>query len=333
MSYYDSVRLEKGMYGCAGKSFTQVLEELDPSGQYKGTEWEGLDAYQRQLKRFDIRVGSDTVSKFFQTSDSAALFPEYVSRAVRQGMEQADCLSDIVAVKTMIDGLDYRSVSSVPSAEDKSLRPVAEGAMLPQTVVKTSENLIRLQKRGRMLVTSYEAVKYQKLDLFTVMLRQIGAYIAREQLSDALNVLISGDGNQNPAGVISTAVQGTIAYEDLVELWTSLTPYEMNTLLSPTDAMQKLLTMDEMRDARAGLTFQGSGRMITPLGAKLIHIPGADSGKLIGLDRRCALEMVQSGEVLLDSDRLIDRQLERAAVSCVAGFAKLFPDSAKVLTY
>ena len=109
--------------------------------------------------------------------------------------------------------------------------------------------------------------------------------------------------------------------------------YRFRILFRGSNAMQKLLTMDEMRDARAGLTFQGSGRMITPLGAKLIHIPGADSGKLIGLDRRCALEMVQSGEVLLDSDRLIDRQLERAAVSCVAGFAKLFPDSAKVLTY
>lgn len=56
---------------------------------------EGLDAYQRQLKRFDIKVGgrsSDAVEKFFQTSDSAALFPEYVTRAVKQGMEYANLL-------------------------------------------------------------------------------------------------------------------------------------------------------------------------------------------------------------------------------------------------
>lgn len=89
MSNYDTIRLEKGMYA-GGNSLTHTLEELDPSENYRGTALEGLDAYQRQLKRFGIHVsgpGSDAVEKFFQTSDSAALFPEYVSRAVRQGLE------------------------------------------------------------------------------------------------------------------------------------------------------------------------------------------------------------------------------------------------------
>ena len=56
----------QGMYNEAGRSFTQVLEREDPSEQYKGTALEGLDAYQRQLKRFDIKVkgaGSDAVEK------------------------------------------------------------------------------------------------------------------------------------------------------------------------------------------------------------------------------------------------------------------------------
>ena len=69
---FDNVRLEKGMYHEAGKSFTQVLEKMDPSEQYRGTALEGLDAYQRQLKRFDIRVkgaGSDLVDKFFRSEE------------------------------------------------------------------------------------------------------------------------------------------------------------------------------------------------------------------------------------------------------------------------
>ena len=65
MSYhYENVSLEKGMYGRRGRSFTQTLEELDPSERYQGTALEGLDAFQRQLKRFDIHVkgaGSDLV--------------------------------------------------------------------------------------------------------------------------------------------------------------------------------------------------------------------------------------------------------------------------------
>ena len=33
---FDNLRLEKGMYNEAGRSFTQVLEREDPSEQYKG---------------------------------------------------------------------------------------------------------------------------------------------------------------------------------------------------------------------------------------------------------------------------------------------------------
>ena len=55
--YYDNLRLDKGMYGESGKSFTQVLEAADPSESYRGTPLEGMDAFQRQLKRFDILPG------------------------------------------------------------------------------------------------------------------------------------------------------------------------------------------------------------------------------------------------------------------------------------
>ncbi len=336
MAYFDNIKLEKGMYGNSAKSFSTILEELDPSAEYKGTPLESLDAFQRQLKRYDIKVSganSDSVQKFFQTSDSAALFPEYVSRAVRQGMERADILSDIVATKTVIDGIDYRSVVSVPTEDDKKLKPALEGTALPQTTIKTGENLVKLQKRGRMLVASYEAVKFQKLDLFTVTLRQIGAYIARQQLSDAVDVLINGDGNSNAAGIIQTETQGTVSYDDLVSLWSALSPYSLNTMLAPTVGMTKLLSMTEMKDAQAGQNFHGTGKMITPLGAKLYHVPDISGSKLIAFDKNCALEMVQSGDIITDHDKLIDRQLERASISCITGFAKLFPDAVKVLTY
>ena len=37
MAYqYETVKLDKGMYSEAGRSFTKVLEQCDPSEQYKG---------------------------------------------------------------------------------------------------------------------------------------------------------------------------------------------------------------------------------------------------------------------------------------------------------
>lgn len=337
---YDNLKLEKGMYRQEGMSFTQVLESLDPSENYRGTALEGTDAFQRQLKRFGIRAkgaGSSPVEKFFRTMDSAVLFPEYISRTVRQGMEENDILPAITATTTVIDSLDYRSIYSEPDDEDKALRNVEEGTAIPATQVKTKENLIRLTKRGRMLVASYEAVRFQKLDLFGVMLRQIGAYIQKQQLADAVQVLIQGDGNDNAAAQYSVGTSpisgtaGTLGYDQLVEFWGQFDPYTMNTLVCSTATMTKLLKIPELQNPLTGLNFQGTGKLSTPLGAQLHRTSAVADGVILGLDNRYALELVRAGDVLVEYDKLIDRQLERAAITAISGFGKICDGAARVL--
>ena len=338
--HFENIKLEKGMYGRSGRSFSQTLEEMDPSEHYRGTPLEGLDAFQRQLKRFDIHVkgaGSDMVEKFFHTSDSAVLFPEFVSRVVRQGMEEESILPAITATVTRFDGMDYRSIASVPSEEDKKLRRVEEGARIPETTVRTQENLVHLHKRGRMLVASYEAIRFQRLDLFSVTLRQIGAYIGRMHLEDAIAVLRDGDGNENAAAQYTigttpiTGTKGTLTYDALLEFWSQFDPYTMNTMLVGSDVMLAMLKLDEFQNPLTGLNFQGTGTLTTPLGAKLLRTSAMPAGILIGLDRNYALEQICGSEVTVEYDKLIDRQLERAAITSISGFAKLFTEASKVL--
>ena len=337
---YDNLKLEKGMYRQEGKTFTQVLESLDPSENYRGTALEGTDAFQRQLKRFGILAkgaGSSSVEKFFRTSDSAVLFPEYIARTVRQGMEENDILPDIVATTTVIDSLDYRSIYSNPTDEAKELKSVEEGAEIPTTEVATKDNLIKLTKRGRMLVASYEALRFQKLDLFGVMLRQIGAYIQQQQLADAVKVILEGDGNDNPAvqfAVGSSPISGTagtLNYDQMVEFWGQFDPYTMNTMLCSSSTMTAMLKIPELQNPLTGLNFQGTGKLTTPLGAKLHRTSAVADGVIIGLDNRYALELVRAGDVLVEYDKLIDRQLERAAITSISGFGKICDGAAAVL--
>ena len=331
---YDTLKLEKGMYQEAGSTFTQVLERLDPSEQYKGTSLEGLDAFQRQLKRFDIKVkgaGCDAVEKFFRTSDAAVLFPEYIARSVRQGMDESNLIPSITAATTNFDGMDYRSITAEAGGDSKELRHVEEGASIPATTVQVQSNLVRLHKRGRMLVASYEAVRYQKLDLFSVTLRQMGAHIARTLLADGVEVLIHGDGNDNGAEADQVKSTGTLTYEDLVDFWAKFEPYEMNTLLVSPDVMVKLLKLPEFQNPLTGLNFQGTGKLSTPLGANLLRTSVLPEKTAVGLDKRYALELIQGSDVMVEYDKLIDRQLERAAITSISGFAKVFQPASKVL--
>ena len=341
MAYaYDNLKLEKGMYGQAGKSFSQILEQVDPSENYKGTPLEGLDAFQRQLKRFGIHVkgrNSDVVEKFFHTSDSAVLFPEFVSRVVRQGMEENDILPSITATITEFNGQDYRSIYSDISDADKSLKLVSEGAELPQTTVRTKDHLVQLHKRGRMLVASYEAIRFQRLDLFSITLRQIGSHIAKMHLEDAIDVILNGDGNENAAHVYSVGTSpiggtgGEVSYEALLDFWAQFDPYSMNTILAGNDIVLKLLKISEFQNPMAGMNFQGTGTLISPLGAKLLRTSAMPAGMLIGMDKNCALEMVRCGGVNVEYDKLIDRQVERAAITSTSGFAKLYQGASKYL--
>ena len=338
--HFENVKLEKGMYGRTGHSFSQTLEELDPSEHYRGTPLEGMDAFQRQLKRFDIKVkgaGSDMVEKFFHTTDSAVLFPEFVSRVVRQGVEEESILPDITATVTHFDGLDYRSITANAADDQKKLLRVEEGAQIPQTTIRTQENLVRLHKRGRMLVASYEAIRFQRLDLFSVTLRQIGAYIGRMHLEDAIDVLQNGDGNNNAAQTYQVGTDpisgtaGTLSYDALLDFWSQFDPYTMNTMLVSSDVMLSLLKLSEFQNPMTGLNFQGTGTLTTPLGAKLLRTSAMPTGTLIGLDKNYALEQICSSEITVEYDKLIDRQLERAAITSVSGYAKLFDEASKVL--
>ena len=337
---YDNLKLEKGMYRQSGKSFSQVLEELDPSENYRGTSLEKSDAFQRQLRRFGIKVkgpGSSGVEKFFRTMDSAVLFPEYIARTVRQGMEENDILPAITASTTVIDAMDYRSIYAEMEEADGTPAAVAEGAAIPATKVRTRENLITLSKRGRMLIASYEAVRFQKLDLFSVMLRQIGSYIQKMQLRDAIAVLLEGDGNENAAQVF-TAGDGVISgsreelsYDQLVEFWGQFDPYTMNGMILSSAAMTRMLKIPELQNPLTGLNFQGTGILATPLGAQLHRTSAVDDDTIIGIDSRYALEQVRAGEVLVEYDKLIDRQLERAAITAICGFGKICDGAVKVL--
>lgn len=337
MQNYNTIKLEKGMYNIGGKNFTQVLENLDPSENYKGSSLEGLDAFERQLKRFDIKVSGsncDTVEKFFSCTDSAVLFPEFLARAIKNGMQSCNILSEIVATTTKIDGTDYRSINY--SIENSENNYISEGGNIRSINVTKNANLVSLKKHGRLLSSSYEALRFQNLDVVAIILKQIGMDIAKEQLSNAVIELL-GSGS-SCADIIQASYASEkdtpeLSYKHLLQLFKGLSPYKPNVMLASSSTINDILSLNEMRDSCAGLNFQATGNIVTPLGAKLIVCEDISANNIIGLDKNFALQMVQSGDINIDYDKVIDKQLERAGITMTTGFSKITKNAVKVLNY
>ncbi len=337
---FDNLRLEKGMYG-NGCTFTQMLEKADPSENYRGTALEGLDAFQRQLKRFDIKVSgpdSSVVGKFFQTSDAAVLFPEYLTRVIRCGIDEANYLSSIVATTTNVDSMDYRAVDfklDYDTATDAKKREIwtslPEGELVPEAQYTIGDRLVRLRKRGKMFSASYDAIRFQRLDVVAVALKKIGASMAHNITADAMKTIYDGDDadGTNAAEVKSVS---TFNFNNLVDFWAGFSPYKLTTLITTPAVAATLVKMTEFRDAAAGLDFHGTGKLISPFGADLISAKGlVPDSAIVGLDKSCALEHLKVGDIEVEYGKLIDHQLEQVVITSINGFAKIFEGASGVM--
>ena len=110
--------------------------------------------------------------------------------------------------------------------------------------------------------------KSVSVSIVVELLRNVpAAYLAQSLMSDAVDVLINGDGGDNAAASSSISAY---SYDELVDFWNGFAPYELNTILASPDAAASILKLGEFRDANAGLCFHGTGKMITPFGANLI---------------------------------------------------------------
>lgn len=316
---YNEIKLEKGMYHLAGKSFLQALEEADPSAQYASSPLSRLDAYERQLKRFDIRVSGthcDRVEKFFATTESAVLFPEFIRRAVVQGMQEA-VLPQLTAVVTHCESNRYQGVELTDST---AYSTTAQGTALPVSTIYEGTSVVTLSKYGRSVNASYEAVRQQRLDVFALMLRRVGKQLANSVVSDAITVLKTGADSKKIGGT-------TLAYADLAALYGRFDSFNMTAMLACPAVMASILVMQQMQEA--------SSRDVTeirlPFGTKLINCKQLDSDTIIGIDTDFALEQIQSSDVVLETDKLIDRQLDCISISVNVGFRKLMADAVKLL--
>lgn len=75
-----------GLYLFDDATATDMLKWRDPDENYIGTELEQLDAYERQLKRWNIKVsdvdGKEIIKAFAKNDETIKLFPEYLRRCL-----------------------------------------------------------------------------------------------------------------------------------------------------------------------------------------------------------------------------------------------------------
>jgi hypothetical protein len=329
-----NVTLEKEMYDEArqkGLSFTEFLSrEVEPGD-------EELDAFQKQLKKHKIIVdGADIslVEDFYRTYESSVLFPEFINRNVRIGMEMGrnQCqISDLIATTQQLPGDTYRSIEAAASSGEKGAFRVGQRGEFPTTVISTTEKPVSLMKIGHKLEATYEVLRRVQVDLIALHIQLIGRKLRDSVVAWALDVIVNGDGNSNPAPTFS---QTGLNYNNFVDFDMEWPDYEATVFVGAKAAIAGILKLSEFKDPQAGFNYQATGNLISPLGVVLRKDASVAANSLIGVDRNAALEMlVEAGSQFVEADKVIDKQFEKTVISQVTGFAKIYLAASKVWDY
>lgn len=338
---YKTIKLEAGMYQDAQAkkmSFTDLLESMDPSEEYRGSR---LNAFERQLAVRNLNVfgkRSITLEEWYNTPDSRVLFPEFVNQNIQigllSGVNQLKA-ADVVAITTMIDSGTYEA-SIISLASDVSMGAVPQGTEMPTITVSISDKPFKLRKRGGVIKQTYESLRRIRANKMAVIFQLFGMRMSRDIAEDAVDVLINGNtGNNNSA--FGFAASG-LDYPNFVGFWAEFDPYDSNVLIMDKTSITNTLLLAEFKHPDIGGNFQRAGQLVTPFGNTIKRHDNADStvlaDKVLGVDNRYSLEeVVESGSMIQETDRLMTSQWERIAVSRVQGYFKMFAEAAGVWNY
>lgn len=314
-----------------GLSLSELLEsdDYDPSPIDSP-----LDAFERQLAAAGVRVsGKNPHSVELFHRKAPTLLPEFVAREIRKGMAMRPMYNGLTASQSIVPSSRYSPLYIDVTSDDQrlSLRPIGEGADIPQVVVTEQQNTITVPDYGVALKTSYKTLRHKTTAQFKVLLWYIGFRLQEDKVAMLADILMNGDGNSNAAAVVNTDTTGTLDYDDLVKFWGEFLPFELNSIICSKAKLRHLLTLTEFKDPQAGFKFQATGEMVSPLGAKLIRCDNVADDLLIGFDSRFAAEEVIAQPLMVEFDKIIEQKFEEAVISEAVAFAKVIPEATLLL--
>lgn len=310
------------------------LSHAEIHGKKKELKAAGLEvpltAYEKQLLLCGINIkGSyaDQVEKFFTSSANSVLFPAFVSDQILVGQLMDSPINDFIHTRTTINSKSYDKITMSETEENRQTKQKNDGTLLREFKIVVGNRTIKVKSFGGLLTASYESIKFAKIPIVAKFLQRIGAQIAIDKMDELVLVLKNGDGNTGTAitagRTLTQAAAGAIAVLDVIK-WATFgnQPYKIDRFVSLKAHLQEyyaaLAGMNNPKDQFGfiGITLPKSYEW--PRSTAGLD---ASTNAFYGVDSRYAVEEVNNGPVLVESDKLIDRQIERSAVSESTGFA------------
>lgn len=269
------------------------------------------------------------------------LIPEIIREAVRLGLRRAPVYTELIAATEAVSQTSI--IMPHVNMSNARMEILNEAETIPVGNLSFGQKTVKIHKMGTGLKITDEVLRYVSLNVLSIYLQDAGVKLGLGMDVMALDVLINGDegqGNAAPVIGVATAANG-ITYRDILRAWIRMgrlgrTPQGM---ISDEDAALNILEMAEFKGANYNDKKQNIN-LRTPIPANqayLIHgnMPGnggTPTNEKLGLyDSTRALLKLDATGIIVESERIAEKQINGTYITQTTGFAKMFRDAFVIL--
>lgn len=336
------------------KAFHHDMQKLRQQGHDVSLKSFLADTYgaEYSVEKFYGELGIDpsgmTVEKMLSTDDlTRYLFPEVFRDAIVRGLEYTPIYGRLVTSEERIEStgltmpkLDWTTIDQ----SEIQLRDTNEAATITEgEIMVWAEKTVNIKKKARGLRQTYESLMFTPIDLARVFFEELGVKLGADLDRDAINVLLNGDqeNGSESAPVIGASTANTLAYRDIARAWTRFRRIGRNSsimLASEADTLTVLDMTEFQRTVFPGAT-QRDGvptlRVVNPLpSSQDVYVTDAvPTGMLVLVDTARAMVQLTAMPLLIETDKIVSRQINGEYVSIITGFANIFKDGRLALDY
>lgn len=331
----------------------------DGSDRYTGYELALMELNLPVRDNFSNGMVLQAAAETFQTrAGTRLLFKEVVDDILRWKvrLDNVETAANLVAGSRTIDGpeMTVKITLDDGDADNRGTRIVPEAGRIPVRSLSAGENAVKIYKHGSALRTTYEFNRNTRLDVITPFLGRIARELEISKASQAMSIMINGDGNSNAAPVVAQSaltptgapantvgqIQWHRFFKWLMDMAAAGTPIDtvaMNydayyqwTMLFSNTSDQTVSAAEQL--GSAGISVGRNPLFDQPITPVLSSF--APAGKLIGFRKGETMEeLVQANASIEEEERAILNQTITMTKTENTGYRLIYDDTRSIYDF
>src|SRR6266849_5665919 len=209
----------------------------------------------------------DVMKAFQVVPAELTVFPFFWDTQIVEGILAVPLLDILVMdTVTVASGTAVHAVMN-ERLTDRQMGETGEFATMQEVNITSSESAVKLKKFGGIVTVSDEAMRRQRIPIFSRGIARVGRQIGIDMTDLAVDIVINGDlafgglndslANQSPSQSVAAAVAGSPTYSDYVNVYMTFPiGYEASDGVLTRSGIKKMLVVHEFKDPLAGFKFQ-----------------------------------------------------------------------------